>query len=158
HRRVVFFASGMPSSGRRMKTRQGFRDQVQPSVRSFKSNVPDRVSFLHSTRFLFFLFFLPKSVYSCPVLAYARSYQLMATLMEHNSSGTVGLIERAGRGDAAALKELFTRHPDGLGRMVQMRLDWRLHGRIAASDVIQDAYRAAARRLDEYLRDPAMPL
>ena len=82
----------------------------------------------------------------------------MATLMEHNSSETVRLIEQARRGDAAALNELFTRHRDRLRRMVQMRLDWRLHGRIDASDVIQDAYLAAARRLDEYLRDPAMPL
>jgi RNA polymerase sigma-70 factor (ECF subfamily) len=82
----------------------------------------------------------------------------MATLMEHNSSETVRLIEQARRGDAAALNELFTRHRDRLRRMVQMRLDWRLHGRIDASDVIQDAYLEAARRLDEYLRDPAMPL
>jgi RNA polymerase sigma-70 factor (ECF subfamily) len=42
--------------------------------------------------------------------------------------------------------------------MVDMRLDWRLQARIDASDVIQDAYLEAATRLEEYLRDPKLPL
>ena len=42
--------------------------------------------------------------------------------------------------------------------MVQMRLDWRLQGRVDASDVIQDACLEAARRLPDYLREPRMPL
>jgi RNA polymerase sigma-70 factor (ECF subfamily) len=78
--------------------------------------------------------------------------------MEHNSSDTVRLIELARSGDRAALNELFARHRERLRRMVQMRLDWRLHGRIDASDVIQDAYLEAARRLDGYLQEPQMPL
>jgi RNA polymerase sigma-70 factor (ECF subfamily) len=82
----------------------------------------------------------------------------MGTLMEHNSSDTVRLIEYARKGDATALNELFARHRGRLRRMVQMRLDWRLHGRIDASDVVQDAYLEAARRLDGYLQEPAMPL
>jgi RNA polymerase sigma-70 factor (ECF subfamily) len=82
----------------------------------------------------------------------------MGTLMEHNSSDTIRLIKSARGGDAAALNELFSRHRERLRRMVQMRLDWRLHGRIDASDVIQDAYLEAARRLDGYLQEPGMPL
>jgi RNA polymerase sigma-70 factor (ECF subfamily) len=82
----------------------------------------------------------------------------MGTLMEHNSSDTVRLIEGARAGNLAALNELFARHRDRLRRMVEMRLDWRLHGRADASDVIQEAYLEAARRLDDYLREPAMPL
>jgi RNA polymerase sigma-70 factor (ECF subfamily) len=82
----------------------------------------------------------------------------MGTLMEHNSSDTVRLIELARRGDRVALNDLFARHRERLRRMVQMRLDWRLHGRIDASDVIQDAYLEAARRLDGYLQEPDMPL
>jgi RNA polymerase sigma-70 factor (ECF subfamily) len=82
----------------------------------------------------------------------------MGTLMEHNSSDTVRLIEYARKGDASALNELFARHRERLRRMVQMRLDVRLHGRIDASDVIQDAYLEAARRLDGYLQEPGMPL
>jgi RNA polymerase sigma-70 factor (ECF subfamily) len=78
--------------------------------------------------------------------------------MEHNSSDTVQLIEKARAGDAAALNGLFARHRERLRRMVQMRLDWRLQGRIDASDVIQDAYLEAARRMEEYLRESGMPL
>jgi RNA polymerase sigma-70 factor, ECF subfamily len=78
--------------------------------------------------------------------------------MEHNSSDTVHLVQRARAGDPAALNELFARHRDRLRRMVQMRLDRRLQGRVDASDVIQDAYLEASRRLDDYLREPDMPL
>jgi RNA polymerase sigma-70 factor (ECF subfamily) len=78
--------------------------------------------------------------------------------MEHNSNDTERLIERARAGDPAALNSMFARHRDRLHRMVQMRLDWRLQGRIDASDVIQDACLEAARRLDDYLREPTMPL
>src|SRR5436305_10105684 len=81
----------------------------------------------------------------------------MGTLMENNSGETAELLERARAADEAALSELFSRHRDRLRRMVEMRLDWRLRARIDASDVIQDAYLEVARRLDEYLRRPALP-
>ena len=84
---------------------------------------------------------------------------VMGALMAHDSNDTDWLIARARAGEATALNELFARHRDRLQRMVQMRLDWRLQGRIDASDVIQDAYLEAARRLPEYLREAApMPL
>src|SRR5262245_43293271 len=82
----------------------------------------------------------------------------MATLMESNSEQTVALIERARAGDKEALNELFSRYRDRLRRMVDMRLDSRLQGRIDASDVVQDAYVDAAKRLPEYLGDPKLPL
>jgi RNA polymerase sigma-70 factor (ECF subfamily) len=78
--------------------------------------------------------------------------------MDHNSSDTVDLIQRARAGDSQALNEIFLRHRDRLRRMVEMRLDWRLQARIDASDVIQDAYLEVATRLEEYLRDPKIPL
>src|ERR1700722_7086059 len=82
----------------------------------------------------------------------------MDAQMEHNSSTTGRLIELARAGDASALDELFARHRERLRRMVQMRLDWRLHGRIDASDVIQEAYLEATRRLPAYLEEPGTPL
>jgi len=82
----------------------------------------------------------------------------MGTLMENNSAESVDLIERARSGDRAALNALFTRHRDRLVRMVEMRLDSRLHGRLDASDVVQEAYVDVTRRLEEYLRDPKVPL
>jgi RNA polymerase sigma-70 factor (ECF subfamily) len=78
--------------------------------------------------------------------------------MDHNSADTVHLIERAQAGDRDAFNEIFARYRDRLRRMVDMRLDTRLQGRIDASDVIQDAYLEVAQRLGEYLRDPKLPL
>jgi RNA polymerase sigma-70 factor (ECF subfamily) len=82
----------------------------------------------------------------------------MASLKENNSSNSVQLIERARAGDANALNAIFTRHRARLRRMVDIRLDRRLQARVDASDVIQDAYLEVAQRLDEYLRDPKLPL
>jgi RNA polymerase sigma-70 factor (ECF subfamily) len=78
--------------------------------------------------------------------------------MENNSAETVHLIARARAGDQDALNEIFTRHRQRLRRMVEMRLDTRLQARIDASDVIQDAYVDATGKLEDYLRDPKLPL
>jgi RNA polymerase sigma-70 factor (ECF subfamily) len=78
--------------------------------------------------------------------------------MENNSSDTVNLLERARAGDQAAVAEIFAGHRDRLRRMVEMRLDRRLQARIDASDVIQDAYLEVATRLQDYLRQPTLPL
>jgi RNA polymerase sigma-70 factor (ECF subfamily) len=82
----------------------------------------------------------------------------MGALMENNSAETVHLIERARAGDPDALGAIFAQHRKRLRHMVAMRLDTRLQARVDASDVIQDAYVEAAQRLDEYLRDPKLPL
>jgi RNA polymerase sigma-70 factor (ECF subfamily) len=67
------------------------------------------------------------------------------------------LLRRAGAGDQAALSALLEEHRKRLRRMVRLRLDPRLQGRVDASDVLQDAYLEASQRLAEYLRDPKMP-
>jgi RNA polymerase sigma-70 factor (ECF subfamily) len=67
------------------------------------------------------------------------------------------LLRRAAAGDRASLGELLARHSDRLRRMVVLRLDPRLHGRLDPSDVLQEAYLEATDRLPEYLRDPALP-
>src|SRR5262245_62389326 len=67
------------------------------------------------------------------------------------------LIDRLRAGDPAAIEDLFARHRDRLRRMVDMRLDRRLQGRIDASDVIQEAHLEAAGRLADYLKDPKLP-
>jgi RNA polymerase sigma-70 factor (ECF subfamily) len=82
----------------------------------------------------------------------------MGTLIENNSGETVRLIERVRAGDTNALSELFTRYRERLRRMVEVRLDRRVQSRIDASDVIQDAYVEVARRLQDYLREPKLPL
>ncbi len=73
-------------------------------------------------------------------------------------SGETGeLLRRAAQGDPQGWGALLERHRKRLRRMVALRLDQRLQGRIDASDVIQEAYLEASARLPEYLRQPAMP-
>jgi RNA polymerase sigma-70 factor (ECF subfamily) len=67
------------------------------------------------------------------------------------------LLAAAAGGDEAAWGALLDCHRDRLRRMVALRLDQRLQGRIDPSDVIQEAYLEASLRLPEYLRNPAMP-
>jgi RNA polymerase sigma-70 factor (ECF subfamily) len=67
------------------------------------------------------------------------------------------LLEGAAKGDYAGWGSLLARHRKRLRRMVALRLDRRLHGRIDASDVIQEAYLEAWSRLNWYLREPKMP-
>jgi RNA polymerase sigma-70 factor (ECF subfamily) len=60
----------------------------------------------------------------------------------------------ASRNDPVALETALAEHRARLRRMVALRLDRRLQGRVDPSDVIQEAYLEAARRLPEYLREP----
>lgn len=66
-------------------------------------------------------------------------------------------LERLNRGDSQALAELFAQHRDGLRRMVALRLDHRLNGRVSPSDVLQEAYIDALKRVPHYLARPELP-
>src|SRR5476651_2628688 len=70
---------------------------------------------------------------------------------------TASLLERFRGGDAEALGELFMLHRDRLWRMLYVRLDRRLAGRVSADDVIQETFLDVARRIGEHLEDPAVP-
>jgi RNA polymerase sigma-70 factor (ECF subfamily) len=67
-------------------------------------------------------------------------------------------LRRAADGDQAAWAELIAPHRARLRRMVALRLDQRLLGRVDASDVIQEALISAARELPSYVRQPELPL
>jgi RNA polymerase sigma-70 factor (ECF subfamily) len=71
--------------------------------------------------------------------------------------GTDDLLRRIGQGEECALVELFARHRERLKRMVKLRLDRRLQGRVDPSDVIQEAHLEVARRAREYLNTPTLP-
>jgi RNA polymerase sigma-70 factor, ECF subfamily len=66
------------------------------------------------------------------------------------------LLVRLEGGDERALTELFTRRQDQLRRMIRLRLDRRLQGRVDSSDVLQDVYLEVARRAAEYVAQPKM--
>jgi RNA polymerase sigma-70 factor, ECF subfamily len=82
----------------------------------------------------------------------------MANPMKDPPSETVRLLERLKAGDNGALGELFQRHRDRLRRMVDLRMDARLHGRVDASDVLQDGFTDVAKRVESYLSDPKLPV
>ena len=65
------------------------------------------------------------------------------------------LLRHALAGDESALAALFDGHRQRLRRMIRLRLDRRLTGRVDASDVLQEAYLDVRRRVAEYARDPA---
>ena len=67
------------------------------------------------------------------------------------------LLLRIDGGDEQALTELFTRHRERLRRMIRLRLDRRLQGRIDSSDILQDTFLEVSRRAREYLAQPGMP-
>jgi RNA polymerase sigma-70 factor (ECF subfamily) len=67
------------------------------------------------------------------------------------------LLRRAGAGDPHALAELFARYRDRLRRMVRLRMDRRLRGRVDPSDVLQEAQVEILRRAAEYAADPRLP-
>ncbi len=72
--------------------------------------------------------------------------------MPSEPTETGQLVERLRAGDRQALTDLFQHYRDRLHRMVELRMDTRIQGRVDASDVLQDAFLDAAARLDGYLR------
>ena len=74
-----------------------------------------------------------------------------------DGSETDQLLRQAAAGDQESLGALLQRHGARLRRMVALRLDPRLQGRIAPSDVIQETYLEVSARLAAYLREPTMP-
>jgi len=77
--------------------------------------------------------------------------------MAHADRETSELLEQARQGDPKAVGDLLDHFRNRLRRMVALRMDRRLQGRIDASDVIQETYLEASSRLAEYLREPTMP-
>jgi RNA polymerase sigma-70 factor (ECF subfamily) len=77
--------------------------------------------------------------------------------MTRDSSAPDDLLHRAAGGDKDAVTELFAYYRDRLRRMVLLRLDRRLQGKIDASDVLQEAYLDLARRANEIGNNPGMP-
>jgi len=67
------------------------------------------------------------------------------------------LLALAKAGNEQALVELFRRYRDRLRRMVHLRLDRRLQGRLDPSDVLQETFIEFARRLPQYPAQGGMP-
>jgi RNA polymerase sigma-70 factor, ECF subfamily len=73
-------------------------------------------------------------------------------------TGEDDLVRRIRGGDQTALATMFDRHRGRLEKMVRLRLDCRLQGRIDPSDVLQEAFVDASRRLVDYASNPEFPV
>jgi RNA polymerase sigma-70 factor, ECF subfamily len=82
----------------------------------------------------------------------------MAASMTGDSSETSRLLQRAAGGDQEGWGALLARHRDRLRRMVALRMDQRLQGRIDPSDVLQEVFLEAQQHLEDYLRKPSLPV
>jgi RNA polymerase sigma-70 factor (ECF subfamily) len=67
------------------------------------------------------------------------------------------LLDAARGGDEGALAVLVERHRDRLERMVGLRMDRRLQGRVDPADVVQEAYLAVRGRFPQHGADPRLP-
>jgi RNA polymerase sigma-70 factor (ECF subfamily) len=67
------------------------------------------------------------------------------------------LLDVALNGDESALAALVERHRDRLERMVLLRMDRRLQGRVDPADVLQDAYLALRGKFPQYCAEPRLP-
>lgn len=77
--------------------------------------------------------------------------------MSNDSLDTRQLLDQARGGDRTAIDRLLEGHRNSLRRMVDLRLDHALAGRLDASDIVQDVMLEASRRLANYLAKPVMP-
>jgi RNA polymerase sigma-70 factor (ECF subfamily) len=68
-----------------------------------------------------------------------------------------GLASVTGKQRTALLERLLGEHRARLLRMVDVRLHPQVRARVDASDVVQEAYMEASRRIDEYAADPRVP-
>ena len=80
--------------------------------------------------------------------------------MTENINGVddLDLLRHAQGGNEDALNEVLIKHRDRLRRMVAVRMNQKLQGRVDASDVIQDTFIEASRALDSFLENPTMPV
>jgi RNA polymerase sigma-70 factor, ECF subfamily len=86
-----------------------------------------------------------------------RTYSEMDLAMCYEPDELDDLLKRAASGDRQALNRLFDLYRSRLKKMVRLRLNRRLQGRVDDSDILQDAYLEAARRLPGYLQAPRAP-
>ena len=60
------------------------------------------------------------------------------------------LVRQAAEGDHEALGKLLSEHHGRLEKMIDLRMDHRLRGRLDAADILQETFREAQHRIGEY--------
>src|SRR5207244_9399956 len=67
------------------------------------------------------------------------------------------LLDAARNADETALAVLVEGHRERLERMVRLRMDRRLQGRVDPADVVQEAYLAVRGKFPQHSADPRLP-
>ncbi len=67
------------------------------------------------------------------------------------------LVAKMRGGDQDALADIFSLYRERLRRIIRFRLDYRIAGRVSDSDVLQESYIAAAKRLKHFADQKEMP-
>lgn len=86
-----------------------------------------------------------------------RRGRLRAGFVDSISEQDDALLARAGNGDVAAGQQLLAQQRGRLRQMIAVRLDARLSARLDPSDVIQEVFTEASRKLAEYARSRPLP-
>jgi RNA polymerase sigma-70 factor, ECF subfamily len=81
----------------------------------------------------------------------------VVSVMADESDDLRRLMEAVVKGDGDALASLFSMYRERLHRMVELRLDARLRGRVSPSDILQEAYIGALTRLPHYQASADVP-
>src|SRR5258707_2379965 len=81
----------------------------------------------------------------------------MGFIMSADTRTNDELLGAAKNGDEGALALLFERHRDRLERLVRLRMDRRLQGRVDPADVVQEAYLAVRSKFPHYSAEPRLP-
>jgi RNA polymerase sigma-70 factor (ECF subfamily) len=67
------------------------------------------------------------------------------------------LLDRTRDGDRSAMGALLEGQRPRLERLLTLRIDGRLRGRVEPADIIQEAFLEASHRLQDYIREQSMP-
>src|SRR5215475_10544329 len=81
----------------------------------------------------------------------------MDSAMSADTRTSEELLDAARGGEETALAVLVERHRDRLERMVRLRMDRRLQGRVDPADVVQETYLAVRGKFPQYSADPHLP-
>jgi RNA polymerase sigma-70 factor (ECF subfamily) len=71
---------------------------------------------------------------------------------------TESVVDSVRRGDKYALEAIFAAHREYLRHVIDVRMGDALRQRVDPSDVVQDTQLEALRRVDDYVRDPKLPV
>ncbi len=77
--------------------------------------------------------------------------------MSDDAPELVERLQRANQGDEQTLTDILSEFRGRLKRMVSLRMDHRLQGRVDPSDVLQEAFLEVSDRLPTYMGDRSMP-